>query len=105
MEFKNGDLGTVHYFSNGDRSFPKERLEVISGGSIIKLDNFKNIKTWGIKNPKRYFFQTQNKGQNECVSKFVNAVKSSKNSPIPIEEIFEVQNSLLSLIEKWKVAV
>ncbi len=100
LEFKNGDLGTVHYFSNGDRSFPKERLEVISGGSIIKLDNFKKIKTWGIKNPKKYFFQTQNKGQNECVSKFVNAVKYCKNSPIPIEEIFEVQNALLSLIDK-----
>ena len=31
--FNNGSTGTIHYFANGNKSFPKERLEVFNNGN------------------------------------------------------------------------
>jgi len=28
-------VGTVHYLANGDRGFPKERLEVFCAGKVL----------------------------------------------------------------------
>ena len=61
----------------------------------MTIENFKKLKFWGFprKNSKRLF--TQDKGQIACVEKFLQAIKTGKQSPIPIEEIFEVQNWIL----------
>ena len=99
INFYDGSLGVINYFSNGTRSFPKERLEVFVNKKIFKLNNFLSFKTWGLKNnlKKRYFYQ--DKGQNNCVKSFVNSIEFDKVSPIPASEIFEVQKHLLLAIK------
>ena len=47
LEFEDGSFGSVHYFANGHRSFPKERLEVFSAGAVIQLDNFRRMTGFG----------------------------------------------------------
>ena len=32
LRFSDGSIGTVHYFANGSKAFPKERLEVFASG-------------------------------------------------------------------------
>ncbi len=97
LEFESGDIGNINYFSNGSKSFPKERIEVFSNNSVIILDNFKKIKCWGISSRfnKRTFIQ--NKGNLDCVRSFLESVKKGKESPISIEEIFEVHELLLGI--------
>ena len=97
LKFEDGSIGTIHYFSNGNKAFPKERLEVFADNSIYKLDNFLKCKSWGfpIQNRKSY---RQMKGQDECVKQFLSSVKDMKDSPIPIEEIFEVHEKIFSLL-------
>ena len=38
--FKDGSLGSIHYFANGNRSLQKERLEIFYDGKVLLLDNF-----------------------------------------------------------------
>src|SRR3990170_1969764 len=45
--FADGSIGTVHYFANGNRHFPKERLEVFCGGRTLQLDNFRKAPSFG----------------------------------------------------------
>ena len=40
LKFVNGSIGTIHYFANGSKSYPKERLEVFAAGRVLKLDNY-----------------------------------------------------------------
>ena len=47
LRFSDGSTGTVHYLSNGHRSFPKERLEVFCGGRVLQLDNFRTLRGFG----------------------------------------------------------
>jgi hypothetical protein len=41
LAFADGSLGTIHYFANGSKSFPKERLEIFAAGRVLQLDNFR----------------------------------------------------------------
>jgi predicted dehydrogenase/threonine dehydrogenase-like Zn-dependent dehydrogenase len=45
LEFPDGSLGTVSYLAAGDRAFPKERVEVIGGGRVAVLDDFRRVET------------------------------------------------------------
>ena len=63
LRFADGSIGTVHYFSNGSRAFPKERLEVFTDGKVLRLDNFRKLQAWGIPGfrTRRLFSQDKDK--------------------------------------------
>ena len=54
---------TISYFANGDKSLPKERVEIYANGSTAVLDDFKTlaIHAHGKKKEKKLF--SQDKGQ------------------------------------------
>ena len=90
LRFADGSVATILYLSNGHRSFPKERVEVFSGGRVLQLDNFRKLTGYGWSgfSSKRLF--RQDKGQRACVEAFVRAVKAGGPSPIPFDELMEV---------------
>lgn len=93
LSFENGSIATIHYFSNGSKSFPKERLEVFQSGGIACIDNFISLRSYnfsGLKN-KRLF--AQDKGIEQCAYEFVESICEGSETPIPIEEILEVSKA------------
>lgn len=100
MRFVDGSIGTVHYFSNGSKSFPKERLEVFSAGKVIQLENFRKLKAWGIPGFQTRRLLQQDKGQVACCTAFLDSITNGAPPPIPISEIFEVQNLLLEALSQ-----
>ena len=40
VQFNNGSIASINYFSNGTKLYPKERLEVFCSGTIHRLENF-----------------------------------------------------------------
>ena len=99
LSFDDGSIGTIHYFSNGNRAFPKERLEVFCGGKILRLSNFKKMKGYGWVNFKKSKLQKQDKGHRAGVKAFVDAINGGGESPIPFDEIVEVMRATLMLKE------
>lgn len=89
LNFSDGSLGTVHYFANGSKSFPKERLEVFAGGRVLQLDNFRKLTGFGWPSFKNMNLWRQDKGQKACASAFIHAVNEEGGAPIPLDEIFE----------------
>ena len=99
LRFSSGSIGTVHYFANGSKAFPKERLEVFADGKVFQLDNYRKLKAWGIPGFRSRRLLSQDKGQFSCCSAFLEAIKTGGPAPIPISEIFEVQNLLLEALK------
>ncbi len=97
--FEDDSIGTIHYFSNGNRNFPKERLEVFFSGKIICLDNFRKVRTWGLSNFSFNKSFKQNKGQLGCTEAFMDAVRNTKESPIPFNELIEVQEKIFEAMD------
>ena len=98
--FKDGSIGSINYFNSGDKSYPKERLEVFSGGTIQIIDNFRKLKVWGSNKFKNIRLIRQDKGQLNCVKEFMNAIKEGDKSPIEFNEIIEVQTWLLKVMSE-----
>ena len=90
LKFEDGSIGTINYFANGPKSLPKERLEIFYKGRALQLDNFRKLKGFSWPGFTKMNLWKQDKGQNECASAFLNAIKGKTISPIPIEEIFEI---------------
>jgi len=90
LSFADGSLGTVHYFANGSKSFPKERLEVFCAGRVLQLDNFRTLRGWGWKGFSKMNLWRQDKGQRDAVAAFLQAVHKGGTSPIPFEDLVEV---------------
>ncbi len=97
LGFEDGSMGTIHYFANGDKSFPKERLEIFCGGRILHLDNFRILKGYGWKNFNKMKLWQQDKGHAAGVKAFVQAVQGGKQSPVPFEEIVEVMKMAIQV--------
>jgi predicted dehydrogenase/threonine dehydrogenase-like Zn-dependent dehydrogenase len=99
LEFSDGSIGTVHYFANGSKSFPKERLEVFSEGRVLQLDNFRTLTGYGWRGFKRMNLWRQDKGQEACARAFLDAVVQGRDSPIPLEELVEVSRVSIQIAE------
>jgi predicted dehydrogenase/threonine dehydrogenase-like Zn-dependent dehydrogenase len=101
LRFENGSIGAVNYLANGSKSFPKERLEVFAGGSILQLNNFRSLTGYGWPGFQNQSTWRQNKGQIECASEFVRAVENSDDSQlIPADELFEVMDACFTVMEQ-----
>ncbi len=90
LQFADGSIGTVHYFSNGHKSFPKERLEVFCGGKVLQLDNFRKLRGYGWSGFRKMDLWSQDKGNAACVAAFVDAIRRGECSPIPWNDLVEV---------------
>jgi predicted dehydrogenase len=90
LGFADGSIGTIHYFANGSKSVPKERLEVFVSGRVLQLDNFRKLVGFGWPGFSKMTLWRQDKGQRACVSAFIEAVAERRAEPIPIDELLEV---------------
>lgn len=99
LRFADGSIGTVHYFANGSKSFPKERLEVFCADRVLQLDNFRQLNGFGWPGLKSMKLSRQDKGHTAEVAAFIEAVDAGKPAPIPFEELVEVTDATLRIVE------
>ena len=96
--FPDGSIGVVDYLANGDKSFPKERLEVFCEGTIAVLDDYVSLTT--IKDGKKKVeSMAQDKGWKAEMAAFAAAIKSGGDAPIPYEQLIGVTKSTFAAVE------
>lgn len=100
LEYVDGSIGSIHYFCNGSKSYPKENLEIFTSGRILKLDNFRNLSGYGWKNFRKMNLWRQNKGQSECIKSFIESIKNGSGFTIPLEDMLEVSRISIKLAQK-----
>jgi predicted dehydrogenase/threonine dehydrogenase-like Zn-dependent dehydrogenase len=99
LSFADGSIGTVHYFANGSKAFPKERLEVFAAGRVLQLDNFRKLTGFGWPGFSKMNLWRQDKGQKACAQAFIDAIQQGLPSPIPAAEIFEVSRVSIEMAQ------
>ncbi len=88
LQFANGSQGTISYFSNGDKSFSKERVEVFGGSSVAVLEDFRRLEL--VRHGRRQVVRSrlrQDKGHAAEWGAFVSAVRGGGEPPIALSEI------------------
>lgn len=90
LGFLDGSIGTIHYLTNGAKSFSKERIEVFTAQRILQLNDFRKLKGFGWPTFHSMNLWRQDKGQAACITAFLEAIEHGAPSPISPEEIFTV---------------
>lgn len=101
LNFVNGSIGSINYFSNGSKALPKEYFEVYQAGTTGIIKDFKELEVWG-QSRNRKKLLNQDKGQASMVKNFINSLKEG-NDLINREEIFSVTLATFKVIESIKL--
>jgi predicted dehydrogenase/threonine dehydrogenase-like Zn-dependent dehydrogenase len=82
VKLSDDSIGNINYFATGDRSFPKERIEVYGGGRVAVLDDFRLLEVW--RDGKRQVTKrlAQDKGFDHELAAFIQAARTG--APLPI---------------------
>jgi len=97
LRMADGSLGQINYFANGSKRYPKERLEVFCDGRVLAIDNFRRLRCYGPGKGCRLW--TQDKGHDEEIRQFIEAVRSGVASPIPLESLVHTTRATLAAVE------
>jgi predicted dehydrogenase len=95
LGFSDGSIGAIHYFANGHRAFPKERLTVFSEGRTLELDNFRSVVGYGWRGFRRYWTYRQDKGHRAECQRFVERVAQGGELLIPFDQLVNVTQTSL----------
>jgi predicted dehydrogenase len=99
LQYNNGSIAVVQYLANGNKNFPKERLEVFAGGRIGVLDDFRVLEL--VTETKRSLHRSrfsQDKGHLASWQNFLQSIKTSI-PPIPYEELVSVTRASFAAVE------
>ncbi len=98
--FPDGSLGTVSYLANGDKSFPKERVEIFCGGKVAVLDDFRSLEMVynGRRRVQRARFH-QDKGHRAVWESYIAAISSGGPPPIPYDHLLGVTRATLDAVQ------
>jgi predicted dehydrogenase/threonine dehydrogenase-like Zn-dependent dehydrogenase len=87
LRHANGSISSVGYLAGGDKTFPKERIEVIGGGRIAVIDDFRMMTTSKNGRISRIKLGGQDKGHAAEIAAFAKVLCEGGPPPIPWEEI------------------
>jgi len=97
VAFAGGALGSIAYLANGDKSFPKERLEVFGGGRVAVLDDFRRLETSQAGRRRSWSSPfRQDKGHRAVWEAFVDAIHTGGPPPIPYTDLMAVSNATIA---------
>ncbi|MBK9313528.1 MAG: bi-domain-containing oxidoreductase [Acidobacteria bacterium] len=82
IRLSDGSVASINYFSTGDRSYPKERIEAYGAGRVAVIDDFRTLEMWRDGKRKVSKRLSQDKGFDEELRAFIEAVKSGGEMPI-----------------------
>ena len=99
LSYKDGSIGTICYFSNGDKSLPKERAEIYADGCSAVLDDFKTLTIYANNKKKVRKLFNQDKGQKTEVEQFIKAILNGKRGLIPFDEIVNTSLVTFRIVE------
>ncbi len=98
LAFPDGSIGVVDYLANGDKSFPKERLEVFCAGTIAVLDDFRVLQM--IKDGRKKEEKSgQDKGWVNEWKAFSRSIRDGGAPPIPYEQLIGVTRATFAAVE------
>lgn len=101
LKYENGTNAVINYFSNGSKSYSKERVEVFHQDRTLIMDNWRKLKGFGFKNFNSAS-SSQDKGHQNQFNLLINSVKNGGNQIIPFDEIINTTKASFAAIDSLK---
>lgn len=99
IKYRDGSIAQILYVAVGDRSFPKERIEMYAEQSVAVIDDFRTVSFSRHGKTKTLGSRKQQKGYAECLNAFLSNLKAGKEMPIPFQESVHATLATLSILD------
>jgi predicted dehydrogenase/threonine dehydrogenase-like Zn-dependent dehydrogenase len=99
VKMKDGSVASITYVANGDKSFPRERIEIFGGGKVCVIDDFKSMTFICNGKKKRMKKFGIDRGYYNEFEVFFSVVKKDKPLPVDFEEYVFTTLATFSIME------
>ncbi|WP_327348212.1 bi-domain-containing oxidoreductase [Streptomyces europaeiscabiei] len=103
LRYPDGSTATISYVTTGAPGFPKETLDLVADGKVLRLDDFVRASLYsdGTVGPKRWVSsrlpKARDKGQSAELAAFVKAVRTGGPMPVPLESLVATTAATLAV--------
>ncbi|MEV8021458.1 bi-domain-containing oxidoreductase [Streptomyces sp. NPDC086554] len=103
LGYPDGSTATISYVTTGAPGFPKETLDLVADGKVLRLDDFVRASLYfeGTVGRKKWVSsrlpKARDKGQNAELAAFVKAVRSGGPMPVPLESLVATTAATLAV--------
>ncbi|MFF0745386.1 bi-domain-containing oxidoreductase [Streptomyces sp. NPDC004111] len=103
LRYPDGSTATLGYVTTGASGFPKETLDLIADGKVLRLDDFVRASVYsdGGAGRRRWVSsrlpRARDKGQEAELAAFVRAVRSGGPMPVPLESLVATTSATLAV--------
>jgi len=102
LKYRNGSIASINYFSTGDKSLPKELIEIYGGGGTAVLDDFRELTLSRNGRKSKVRRLSQEKGYDEEVAAFLSAVRSGGDAPIALESLVSTTRATFAIMDSLR---
>ncbi|MFD7766874.1 bi-domain-containing oxidoreductase [Streptomyces sp. NPDC059787] len=98
LRYPDGSTATISYVTTGSSGFPKETLDLIADGKVLRLDDFVRASVHGRKRwVSSRLPKARDKGQNAELAAFVKAVRTGGPMPVPLRSLVATTAATLAV--------
>ncbi|MFJ4580331.1 bi-domain-containing oxidoreductase [Streptomyces echinatus] len=98
LRYPDGSTATISYVTTGAPGFPKETLDLVADGKVLRLDDFVRASVY---DRKRWVSsrlpKARDKGQNAELAAFIKAVRTGGPMPVPLESLVATTAATLAV--------
>ena len=101
LKYENGSNAVINYFSNGSKSYSKERIEIFSQERNLIMDNWRLLRGYGFKRFSKVRSK-QDKGHFNQFNTLLKQLKHGGKPIIPFEEIVNTTKASFAALKSLK---
>jgi predicted dehydrogenase/threonine dehydrogenase-like Zn-dependent dehydrogenase len=99
LAFEDGSVGNIVYTSQGDARFPKERVEVFSGGAVAVIDDFVSAQIISNGKTRKLARKDRDKGQTKMLTHLIDGLVTGSSPIFPFPDLAQSARLPLLVIE------
>jgi predicted dehydrogenase/threonine dehydrogenase-like Zn-dependent dehydrogenase len=104
LAMSDGSLASIVYAAAGDKSVPKEAIEIFRGRSVASIDDFKSGQFVANRKKVKLGGGSQDKGHAAEVNAFIQCVRKGAASPISLESLMATTLASFAIVESAKTS-
>lgn len=98
LRYPDGSTATISYVTTGAPGFPKETLDLVADGKVLRLDDFVRASVHGRKKwVSSRLPKARDKGQNAELAAFIKAVRTGGPMPVPLDSLVATTAATLAV--------
>jgi predicted dehydrogenase/threonine dehydrogenase-like Zn-dependent dehydrogenase len=101
LKYEDGSNAVINYFSNGNKSYAKERIEAYAQGKVLILDNWRSLKAYGVKGFTKMTAR-MDKGHLAQFGRLISFLEKGGEPLIPFDEQVNTTKASFAAIESMK---